>query len=1017
MANVKNFGLVGVGSDLQFGKAGTRLVNNAGTFNFKAADGSSDAAITLAGITSSAGNVTLTTGNLALTATDGTVSIGTDTTLSRQQAGVFQFNGTKAFIAPVGNTAARPGTPVEGMIRVNSDVVGAGTVEFHNGTAWTTLATGGATGTIQTEIDNIEDTLGTMVNTNGTTNVAATLTNALFGSATDLTTALQNLASGVNAKDTLDEILPGTDGQIIYNVSGVWTLGVPGATSKVQAYDAGLAALAVKTSTGIMVQTGNDTFTSVSLTAPAAGITISNADGTGGSPTFALADDLAALEALASTGFAVRTAANTWAQRSITGTATRVVVTNGDGVLASPTIDLATVTDLGTGTFLKFTRDAYGRVEGTTAVVAGDITALVDATYVNVSGDSMASAANLTFVGGGQVLGLPAIPVGDTAAASKAYVDSVASGLNIHAAVEAKTGTQAVDTQFVGAVYSNGTLGVGATVTAAANGVLGTVGGYAALTVGARVLVDTFTGTSWATNGDAADSKANGVYVVTSLGSAGTTWVLTRASDFNNSIAGQVQAGDYVYVQEGSFGATGWVESAIGTGTADAIIFGTDPVLFTQFSGAGAYTAGTGLTLSAGQFSVNLGAGITQLDTNNVGIDLYSGSSGGLILTTDGSTRSTGNATKLSLLTGAGLTQDATGLYIAANQITNAMILNDFITFDTDTGTSPDVALGATVSIFGDGVALSTAVSGSAITISARDAEATGTKGVASFNTAFTVTAGDVALNTVTTALGGTGLTSFVANEVFYAGTTSTMDQSANFTFNGTSTMTVGGALPLAINGALGSISATATNSDLILMPNGSGSVIVGPVGAGLIQSDAGTALTVRGNTTLTLASGTGSTTMQLASGTTAKVSISGTSAVNYATSLAANDLTNKQYVDTAIASGASAGAVKSFQATVPLNANGTTNIGTAMPAGATVLSVKVRVDTVDAAATLSVGKAGSVSAYMTTGENDTQTQGLYMAECFVTETLTQTLIATVAATAATSGSTCVVIVTYQVAQ
>jgi len=66
MANVKNFGLIGVGSDLQLGKAGTRLINNAGTFNFKAANGSTDAALTSAGITSSAGNVTLTTGNAVL---------------------------------------------------------------------------------------------------------------------------------------------------------------------------------------------------------------------------------------------------------------------------------------------------------------------------------------------------------------------------------------------------------------------------------------------------------------------------------------------------------------------------------------------------------------------------------------------------------------------------------------------------------------------------------------------------------------------------------------------------------------------------------------------------------------------------------------------------------------------------------------------------------------------------------------------------------------------------------------
>lgn len=39
MANIKNFGLVGVGSDVQFGKSGPRLINETGIFKFKKADG------------------------------------------------------------------------------------------------------------------------------------------------------------------------------------------------------------------------------------------------------------------------------------------------------------------------------------------------------------------------------------------------------------------------------------------------------------------------------------------------------------------------------------------------------------------------------------------------------------------------------------------------------------------------------------------------------------------------------------------------------------------------------------------------------------------------------------------------------------------------------------------------------------------------------------------------------------------------------------------------------------------
>src|SRR6185312_16070128 len=58
---------------------------------------------------------------------------------------------------------------------------------------------------------------------------------------------------------------------------------------------------------------GTGTVTSVNITAPAAGITSSGGPITNsGSITLALANDLAALEGLASTGFAKRTATDTW---------------------------------------------------------------------------------------------------------------------------------------------------------------------------------------------------------------------------------------------------------------------------------------------------------------------------------------------------------------------------------------------------------------------------------------------------------------------------------------------------------------------------------------------------------------------------------------------------------------------------------------------------------------------------------------------------------------------------------
>ena len=68
---------------------------------------------------------------------------------------------------------------------------------------------------------------------------------------------------------------------------------------------------------------------------------MTDGDGVAGNPTLALANDLSALEGLSSTGFAVRTASDTWAQRTITNISNQTAVTNGNGVAGNPTVGLA----------------------------------------------------------------------------------------------------------------------------------------------------------------------------------------------------------------------------------------------------------------------------------------------------------------------------------------------------------------------------------------------------------------------------------------------------------------------------------------------------------------------------------------------------------------------------------------------------------------------------------------------------------------------------------------------------
>lgn len=106
-------------------------------------------------------------------------------------------------------------------------------------------------------------------------------------------------------------------------------------------------------STGTLSSTEHGTVTSINLTQPAAGITVSGGPITAsGSITLALANDLSAVEGLSATGLAVRTATDTWSVRTITGVTNQVNVSNGDGVSGNPALSLPQ--DIHTGATPRF---------------------------------------------------------------------------------------------------------------------------------------------------------------------------------------------------------------------------------------------------------------------------------------------------------------------------------------------------------------------------------------------------------------------------------------------------------------------------------------------------------------------------------------------------------------------------------------------------------------------------------------------------------------------------------------
>ena len=139
------------------------------------------------------------------------------------------------------------------------------------------------------------------------------------------------------------------------------------------------------------------------------------------------------------------------------------------------------------------------------------------------------------------------------------------------------------------ATYANGTAGLGATLTEVGNGAL-VIDGIT-LASGNRVLVK-----------DQTTQTQNGIYTVTAVGTGGTPYVLTRATDADNSPSNEVFGGIYCFVEMGTNNtSTGWVlTSPISTAT-----IGTDNLVFTQISAASSISSGTGLTLTGTVLSID----------------------------------------------------------------------------------------------------------------------------------------------------------------------------------------------------------------------------------------------------------------------------------------------------------------------------------------------------------------------------------------------------------------------------
>ena len=166
-------------------------------------------------------------------------------------------------------------------------------------------------------------------------------------------------------------------------------------------------------------------------------------------------------------------------------------------------------------------------------------------------------------------------PSSDQDAATKAYVDSVANGLDVKASVKyASTGN-------VSGTYNN----AAGTITAGSNGAFSIDG--ATPSQNDRILLK-----------DQSTATQNGLYRVTTVGDGSTAYVLTRTPDGDE--AAEITGGAFVFVEAGTANAdNGYVFTHNGTPT-----LGTTNITVEQFSGAGQISAGDALTKTGNQLDV-----------------------------------------------------------------------------------------------------------------------------------------------------------------------------------------------------------------------------------------------------------------------------------------------------------------------------------------------------------------------------------------------------------------------------
>ena len=523
----------------------------------------------LTGVTASSVNANSLTGNTlnAGVVNSSLTSVGVLTslsvsgnTISGNVSGT-NLTGTDVSVTGTATAASTVGGVITGS---SSSVTGTQTAASTVGGV-ITGSSSSVTGT-QTAASTVGGVItGSSSSVTGTQTAASTVGGVITGSSSSVT-GTQTAAS------TVGGVITGTSVSVTGNVdSGNVTTGILTSTSTVGGVITGSSSSVTGTQTAASTVGGVITGSSSSVTG-----TQTAASTVGGVITGSSSSVTGTQTAASTVGGVI-----TGSSASVTGTAT-AASTVGGVITGSST----SVTGNTTAASLN-ANTVYNSTDVTVTAASGTIT-------LNPTGNILVSSKNINNL---------ADPVQDQDAATKIYVDTVAQGLDPKASV-----VYATISNLSAYTYNNGASGVGATLTAQAVGNL-TIDG-AVVSAGQRVLIKNEVGAY--VNTTTQSAAFNGIYVVTTAGAPGTAYLLTRATDFDNGTPSGEIPGAFTFVESGATEAdTGWVCT-----TNSPVTVGTTQITWTQFSGAGSYTANTaaGLTLVGSVFNAKVDDLTTAFD-------------------------------------------------------------------------------------------------------------------------------------------------------------------------------------------------------------------------------------------------------------------------------------------------------------------------------------------------------------------------------------------------------------------